>query len=95
MERGLAAGFAPQGNRIERYGENLDAGRFPGEAQALVMERFLASRYDGKVPDVVIAEGAAATRFVLARPGLFPQARTVLVNYAQDPKPGMAAIMLR
>ncbi len=95
VERGVGIGFARLDRRVEHYVENLDAGRFPGEDQARVMERFLDARFVNRMPDVVIAEGAPATRFVMARPGLFPGSRLVLVNYTGAPGPGMVAIPLR
>jgi len=95
VERGIVAGFARLDRPVERFVENLDTARFPGEAQAEVVEHFLAGRFVGGLPDVVIAEGGPATRFIKARPGLFPGARRVLINYTGEPGPDMVAIPLR
>ena len=71
FDRGLRQSLgAPD---IEFFIEYLDFGRFPGDAQAKTMARYLRERYAGRTVDVLVAFQESALEFVLAeRRALFP-----------------------
>lgn len=95
VERGLDAGFKMSGLPVERSVEYLDSGRFPSEAMADAMATFLVAKYGSAPPDVLLAEGVPATRFLKARPRLFAQARKILINYTGEPAYGEVAVPVR
>jgi PAS domain S-box-containing protein len=71
FDRGLRSRLAEPG--IEFFVEYFDFGRFPGDAQADAMARYLRARYAGRTVDVVVAFQESAFEFALARRGsLFP-----------------------
>jgi PAS domain S-box-containing protein len=50
---------------VEVFFNSLDLGRFPGKAHEELMARFLAEKYTANRPDVIVALGAAALRYLL------------------------------
>ena len=50
---------------VEVFFNSLDLGRFPGKAHEERMARFLAEKYAENRPDVIVALGGAALRYLL------------------------------
>ncbi len=50
---------------VEIHTEYLDRARFPGEEMAERQSVFLREKYAGRAPDVIVAGGAAALKFLL------------------------------
>ena len=66
---------------IELYSEFLDRSRFAGDAYEATTSTFLAQKYSASVPDVVVAGGEYALRFLLQnRAALFPNVPIVFIG---------------
>ena len=50
---------------VEVFFNSLDLGRFPGKAHEELMARVLAEKYTANRPDVIVALGGAALRYLL------------------------------
>jgi signal transduction histidine kinase len=66
------------GGKIDLYSEFLDLARFPDKSHIANMARYLAEKYAPTRPDVVVALGPEAIRFVLQyKQTIAPEARAV------------------
>jgi signal transduction histidine kinase len=67
--------------KIELYSEFLDQARYPEKARVDRMAGYLAEKYADHRPDVVVALGAEAVRFIIAnRAAIAPQAKIVFAG---------------
>ncbi len=68
--------------KIDLFSEFLDLSRFPEKDHVDRMARYLAEKYVDRRPDVVIALGEEATRFIVARRGaIAPDAKIVFCGF--------------
>jgi signal transduction histidine kinase len=75
---------ATDGN-IDLFSEFLDLSRFPEDAHIDRMARYMAEKYSEHRPDVVIALGEPATRFIVNhRDTIAPDARIVFSGFSRD-----------
>ncbi|CAH2402098.1 sensor histidine kinase [Mesorhizobium ventifaucium] len=75
---------ATSGN-VDLFSEFLDLSRFPEEAHIDRMARYMAEKYVDHRPDVVIALGESATRFIVNnREAIAPDAKIVFCGFGRD-----------
>jgi len=73
------------GGKIDLYSEFLDLARFPEEAHADRMARYLSEKYSDHPPDVVMALGDLPTSFIVKhRDAIAPGAKIVFAGFSRD-----------
>ena len=73
--------IGPTKSPVELYTEFLDRSRFAGAAYEATTSTYLAEKYSASVPEVVVAGGEYALRFLLEhRAALFPNVPIVFVG---------------
>ncbi|WP_258123950.1 sensor histidine kinase [Mesorhizobium onobrychidis] len=71
--------------KIDLFSEYLDLSRFPEPAHIDRMARYMAEKYFDHRPDVVIALGESATRFIVSnREAIAPDAKIVFCGFGRD-----------
>ncbi|RWP58197.1 MAG: sensor histidine kinase [Mesorhizobium sp.] len=71
--------------KIDLFSEYLDQARFPERAHIDRMARSMADKYVDRRPDVVIALGESATRFIVEhREAIAPDAKIVFGGFGRD-----------
>jgi signal transduction histidine kinase len=71
--------------KIDLFSEFLDLSRFPDEVHIDRMARYMAEKYSDRRPDVVIALGEPATRFIVNhRTAIAPDAKIVFSGFGRD-----------
>ncbi len=71
--------------KIDVFSEFLDLSRFPEDAHVDRMARYMAEKYSDHRPDVVIALGEPATRFIVNhREAIAPDAKVVFSGFSRD-----------
>ncbi len=71
--------------KIDLFSEFLDLSRFPEEVHIDRMATYLADKYTDHRPDVVIALGEEATRFIVNhRKAIAPDAKIVFAGFSSD-----------
>ncbi|TIM07136.1 sensor histidine kinase [Mesorhizobium sp.] len=75
---------ATSGN-VDLFSEFLDLSRFPEEAHIDRMAGYMSEKYVDRRPDVVIALGESATRFIVNnRKAIAPDAKIVFCGFGRD-----------
>lgn len=71
--------------KIDLFSEFLDLSRFPEDAHIDRMARYMAEKYADHRPDLVIALGEPATRFIVnRRDTIAPDAKIVFCGFSRD-----------
>jgi PAS domain S-box-containing protein len=75
---------------VNFFGEFLDATRMSGQVKEAALETYLRQRYEDLPPDVLVALGPEALRFLMERRGgLFPQVPVVFGGSSLDELDGV------
>src|SRR5262245_58201292 len=77
--------------RFDYYSEYLEANRFPGESQSLLLRDYLRQKYADRAMDVLVANSDASLEFLLKyRDDLFPNTPIVFITTLRPPPERLA-----